>query len=977
MAAMGQPSAKGVRWRSPLLLQCQMGFIILLCCFGNRVAAQIRYSIPEEMKKGSVIGNVGQDLGLDMKRLRSGRARIVSGENIQYTQLKTDKGTLVVNERIDREQLCGDVTPCSFSFEIILESPIELHRVTVEILDINDNSPFFPNNDMHFEISESATLGSKFPVESAVDPDVGLNTLQNYLLSPNNYFILKQYANPDGSKYAELVLQKPLDREEHSNLPLKVIAVDGGNPQRSGTVNINISVLDANDNAPEFNQSVYRASVKENAPVGTYISKVNATDADIGAHGEIIFSFSKTKGTTVDTFKIDENTGVISVAGLIDFEKDKKYELRLEAKDQGGLTGTSKVIIDVSDINDNAPVINIMSFTNTISEDSPLGTTVAVLNVKDADSEKNGHIKCTIDKTHPFRIESSLTNYYNLVADQRFDRETTSEYDITIEATDSGSPPLSSSVTLQLRISDVNDNGPVFIKNVYSAYITENNSPGVSITTVSAQDSDWGQNARISYFLEYPQISGNPVSNYVSINSDTGVVHALRSFDYEQIKELKLTIKAQDGGSPPLSSNVTVKIVIQDQNDNPPQVLYPVQTGGSVVAEMVPRAADVGYLVTKVVAVDVDSGQNAWLSYKLQKATDRALFEVGLQNGEIRTIRQVNDKDAVKQRLTVIVEDNGQPSRSAAVIVNVAVADSFPEVLSEFTDFTHDKEYNDNLTFYLVLSLAVVSFLFITCVVVIISVKIYRWRQSRTLYHSNLPVIPYYPPRYSDTLGTGTLQHVYNYEVCRTTDSRKSDMKYMQPMSQSLVSVDATDSESPQVENQITGNCSQMSTLQKPPNNDWRFTQGPRPGPSGPHMPYGTHIRWTPKSGTRATGGPEVAMGTGPWPQPPTEAEQLQALMAAANEVSEATATLGPGTMGLSTRYSPQFTLQHVPDYRQNVYIPGSTATLTSNPQQQQATAQQAAQQALPPPQVSAQPEPPKAAQTPASKKKSTKKEKK
>ncbi|XP_065815106.1 protocadherin beta-4-like [Labrus bergylta] len=233
-----------------------------------------------------------------------------------------------------------------------------------------------------------------------------------------------------------------------------------------------------------------------------------------------------------------------------------------------------------------------------------------------------------------------------------------------------------------------------------------------------------------------------------------------------------------------------VKIVIQDQNDNPPQVLYPVQTGGSVVAEMVPRVADVGYLVTKVVAVDVDSGQNAWLSYELQKATDRALFEVGLQNGEIRTIRQVNDKDAVKQRLTVIVEDNGQPSRSAAVIVNVAVADSFPEVLSEFTDFTHDKEYNDNLTFYLVLALAVVSFLFITCVVVIISMKIYRWRQSRTLYHSNLPVIPYYPPRYSDTLGTGTLQHVYNYEVCRTTDSRKSDCKFGRAGSQNVLIMD-------------------------------------------------------------------------------------------------------------------------------------------------------------------------------------------
>ncbi|XP_049897603.1 protocadherin gamma-A10-like isoform X15 [Epinephelus moara] len=978
MATRGR-SPGGLRWRLSFILRCQVGFLILLSYRGDGVEAQIRYSIPEEMKKGSIIGNVAQDLGLDLKRLRSGRARIVTGENIQYTELRTDKGILVVNEVIDREQLCGDVTPCSLSFEIILENPIELHRVTVEILDINDNTPFFPNKDIQFEMSESATIGAKFPVESAVDPDVGVNALQNYILSPNNYFILKQHANPDGSKYAELVLQKPLDREEHPSLPLKVIAVDGGNPQRSGTVNINISVLDANDNAPVFNQSVYRAAVVENAPKGTYVTTVNASDADIGINGEIIFSFSKIKGSTVDSFSIDESTGVISVAGLIDFEKERKYELRLEARDRGGLIGTSKVIIDVTDVNDNVPVINIMSFSNTVSEDAPLGTTIAVINVKDADSEKNGQVKCTMDNALPFKIQSSLTNYYNLVADQHFDRESTSEYDITIIATDSGSPSLSSSVTLQLKISDVNDNVPLFDKNSYAAYVTENNSPGMSITAVSARDSDWNQNARISYFLEDTQISGNPVSNYVSINSETGVLHALRSFDYEQMKELKLIVKAQDGGSPPLSSNVTVKLMIQDQNDNPPQVLYPVQTGGSVVAEMVPRSADVGYLVTKVVAVDVDSGQNAWLSYKLQKATDRALFEVGLQNGEIRTIRQVTDKDAVKQRLSVIVEDNGQPSRSATVIVNVAVADSFPEVLSEFTDFPHDKEYNDNLTFYLVLALAVVSFLFITCLVVIISVKIYRWRQSRILHHSSLPVIPYYPPRYSDTLGTGTLQHVYNYEVCRTTDSRKSDCKFGRAGSQNVLIMDPSSTGTMQ---RIQSDKSILDEpdsplKQKPPNNDWRFTQGQRPGPSGPHMPYGTHIRWTPKSGTRATGGPEVAMGTGPWPQPPTEAEQLQALMAAANEVSEATATLGPGTMGLSTRYSPQFTLQHVPDYRQNVYIPGSTATLTSNPQQQQATAQQASQQALPPPQASAQPEPPKAAQTPASKKKSTKKEKK
>uniref|UniRef100_A0A668VD29 Cadherin domain-containing protein n=1 Tax=Oreochromis aureus TaxID=47969 RepID=A0A668VD29_OREAU len=818
-----------MQWRMRLTASLFVFHVLFL----YRAEAQIRYSIPEELKTGSLVGNVAQDLGLDLKRLRSGRARIVTGESIQYTELETDKGTLVVNERIDREQLCGDLTPCSFTFEILLEKPMELHPVTIEVLDVNDNAPTFQNSHLEFEISESAALGSRFVLESAEDADVGQNSLQNYILTPTDNFVLKEYVNPDGSKYAEMVLQKPLDREAQSRLSLKLLAVDGGNPQKSGTVNIEINVLDANDNAPVFNQSLYKAAVIENAPKGTHVVTVNASDIDTGSNGKVSYYFSKSKAGIADLFDIDEATGRIYVAKEIDFEKDKKIEFRVEAKDQGGLidsskveievldindnapiinvmsftspvsedsapeakdhgglTGTSKVIFDVIDVNDNAPIINVMSFSSPLSEDARPGTTIAVLNIKDADSERNGQIKCSIDGKLPFKIETSLTNYYNLVSDQHFDRESISEYNITITATDFGSPPLSSSTKLHLKISDVNDNAPLFDKNSYTAYITENNSPGFSIFTVSARDSDWNQNARISYLLEEQQVSGSPVSTYVSLNSETGVLSAVRSFDYEQIKHIALVIKAQDGGSPPLSSNVTVKMIIQDQNDNPPQVLYPVQTGGSLVAEMVPRSADMGYLVTKVVAVDVDSGQNAWLSYKLQKATDRALFEVGLQNGEIRTIRQVTDKDAVKQRLTVIVEDNGQPSRSATVIVNVAVADSFPEVLSEFTELTHDKEYNDNLTFYLVLALAVVSFLFITCLVVIISVKIYRWRQSRILYHSNLPVIPYYPPRYSDTLGTGTLPHVYNYEVCRTTDSRKSDCKFGRAGSQNVLIMD-------------------------------------------------------------------------------------------------------------------------------------------------------------------------------------------
>ncbi|KAM4554687.1 protocadherin gamma-A2-like [Odontesthes bonariensis] len=753
------------------------------------VYGQVSYSIPEEMVIGSLVGNIAQDLGLDVQRLKAGKARIYTGEGTEYIELNKERGLLIVKERIDREALCGQTTPCALDFQIILENPMQFYSITVEITDINDNAPGFKNREMKFDISETVHTGSKFVLEKAADGDVGINGLQGYSLSLSEIFILNPY-RIGSSRNVEMVLKKPLDREKQNLVSLVLTAVDGGNPQFSGTIQISVNVLDANDNAPVCSQAEFKTNVKENSLKGAVLTTVSASDADEGHHGHIQYSISNVPKGALDLFDIDEESGEFRLQGRLDYEKFRHYEIDVQASDDGGNTDVCKVIIHVLDTNDNPPSINIMSTSSTVLENVKPGTVLTMMNIQDPDSNENGKVHCSLDDRVNFKIKSSSNNFFTLVTDSELDRETDSEFNITVTCSDEGVPSLSSSVTLTLQISDVNDNAPVFERSSYEAYIVENNTPGLSIFTVKARDADWNQNARVSYILEDSSVNGVPVSSYVSVSADSGVIHAVRSFDYEQIKDFQFRVKAQDGGSPPLSSNVTVKILIRDQNDNPPQVLYPVQTGGSVVAEMVPRSADVGYLVTKVVAVDVDSGQNAWLSYKLQKATDRALFEVGSQNGEIRTIRQVTDKDAVKQRLTVIVEDNGQPSHSATVIVNVAVADSFPEVLSEFTDFTHDKEYNDNLTFYLVLALAVVSFLFITCLVVIISVKIYRWRQSRILYHSSLPVIPYYPPRYSDTLGTGTLPHVYNYEVCRTTDSRKSDCKFGTVGSQNVLIMD-------------------------------------------------------------------------------------------------------------------------------------------------------------------------------------------
>ncbi|XP_043982235.1 protocadherin gamma-A4-like isoform X25 [Gambusia affinis] len=949
-----------------------LAFIVL---YIHLVFGDVSYSIPEEMKRGSVVGNIAKDLGLDLGTLSVRKARIETEDNgVKYCSLNVKTGNLIVEERMDREGLCEKRASCVVKQEVVLENPLELHRINIHIQDINDNSPQFKEESIKLEIQESALRGATFLLDEAHDADIGDNAVQGYSLQENDYFKLNVKSKGIGRKYGELVLDKELDREDKSTITFLLTAFDGGSPQKSGTVVIHVTVLDANDNAPMFSQVVYKASLPENSPMDSVVLTVSATDADEGVNGEITYGFDHVSDEN-QIFILNPQTGEVRVGGTIDYERKSLYEMQISAKDGLGLASYATLIIEITDINDNAPFIHLKSLSNPIPENVSHGTEVGIINVQDRDSEHNRQVRCTIEQNVPFKLVPSIKNYYSLVTTGQLDRELVSDYNITITATDEGSPPLSSSKTIQLSVADINDNPPVFEEQSYSAYVSENNKPGSSLCTVSARDPDWRQNGTVIYSLLPGEVNGASVSSYLSVNGDTGVIHAVRSFDYEQFRSFKVQVMARDNGSPPLSSNVTVSVFISDVNDNSPQILYPAPEGSSFMTELVPKAAHGGSLVSKVIAVDADSGQNAWLSYHIVKATDPGLFSIDLHSGEIRTQRDISESDSMKQNLIVAVKDNGQPSLSATCSMYLLISDNLAEV-PELKDISYD-EKNSKLTSYLIIALVSVSTFFLTFIIIILGVRFCRRRKPRLLFDGAV-AIPgaYLPPNYSDVDGTGTLRSTYNYDAYLTTGSRTSDFKFVSSYNDNTLPADQTLKKSPSDFADVFGDIENFPQ-QKPPNNDWRFTQGQRPGPSGPHMPYGTHIRWTPKNGTRATGGPEVAMGTGPWPQPPTEAEQLQALMAAANEVSEATATLGPGTMGLSTRYSPQFTLQHVPDYRQNVYIPGSTATLTSNPQQQQATAQQATQQALPPPQASAQAEPPKAAQTPASKKKSTKKEKK
>ncbi|KAM3867194.1 protocadherin gamma-A4-like [Diretmus argenteus] len=757
----------------------------------------LSFSVPEEMKRGSVIGNIAKDLELDKGVLSSRKARIgTDGTSKRYCDINLNTGDLIVAERIDRESICGEKRSCILRFELVLENPLELHRISIQIQDINDNAPQFTRDAIKLEITESADKGTRYRVNGAHDADIGQNSVQMYTLKTNDHFVLSVQSSRDGDKYCELVLEHTLDREQEKEVTLLLTALDGGSPQRSGTVVIHVTVLDANDNAPVFSQTVYKASLPENSPLDTVVVTVTATDADEGVNGEVTYEFSRISETAREVFTLSQTTGEIKLTGTLDYEEESTYEMRIEAKDGYGLTSDSRVVIDIIDVNDNAPVIDLNSLTNPIPENVLPGTEVGIINVQDRDSENNRQVRCSIQQNVPFKLVPSIKNYYSLVTTGQLDRELVSDYNITVTATDEGSPPLSSSKSVQLSVADVNDNPPVFEEQSYSAYVTENNKPGSTLCSVTARDPDWRQNGTVIYSLLPGEVNGAPVSSFVSVNGDTGVIHAVRSFDYEQFRSFKVHVMARDNGSPPLSSNVTVSVSITDVNDNSPQILYPAPEGNSFMTELVPKAAHGGSLVSKVIAVDADSGQNAWLSYHIVKSTDPGLFTIGLHSREIRTQRDISESDSMKQNLIVSVKDNGQPSLSATCAMYLLISDNLAEV-PELKDMSHD-ENNSKLTSYLIIALVSVSTFFLTFIIIILGVRFCRRRKPRLLFDGAVAIpSAYLPPNYADVDGTGTLRSTYNYDAYLTTGSRTSDFKFVTSYNDNTLPADQTLRKSP------------------------------------------------------------------------------------------------------------------------------------------------------------------------------------
>ncbi|XP_036621297.1 protocadherin-18 isoform X1 [Trichosurus vulpecula] len=713
-------------------------FALLLFSFnGDVLGKNLKYRIYEEQRVGSVIARLSEDVADVLFKLPNPttvRFRAMQRGNSPLLTVREDNGEISIGAKIDREQLCQKNLNCSIEFDVITlpTEHLQLFHIEVEVLDINDNSPQFSRPLIPIEISESAAVGTRIPLDSAFDPDVGENSLHTYSLSANDFFNIEVRTRTDGAKYAELIVVRELDRELKSSYELQLTASDMGVPQRSGSSILKISISDSNDNSPVFEKQSYVIQLLENSPVGTLLLDLNATDPDEGANGKIVYSFSShVSPKIIETFKIDSEKGHLTLFKQVDYETTKSYEIDAQAQDMGpnSIPAHCKIIIKVVDVNDNKPEININLMSpgkeeiSYVFEGDPIDSFVALVRVQDKDSGLNGEIVCKLHGHGHFKLQKTYENNYLILTNATLDREKRSEYSLTVIAEDRGTPSLSTVKHFTVQINDVNDNPPHFQRSRYEFVISENNSPGAYITSVTATDPDLGENGQVTYTILESFILGSSITTYVTIDPSNGAIYALRIFDHEEVSQIAFVVEARDGGSPKqLVSNTTVVLTIIDENDNVPVIVGPALRNNTAEIS-IPKGAESGFQVTRIRAVDRDSGMNAELSCSIVAGNEDNIFVIDPKSCDIYTNVSMESTPHTEWELAVLVQDKGSPQLHTKAILKCSVFEFVESVTS--TAMTSVSQTSMDVSMIIIISLGAI------CAVLLVIMVLFATRCNR------------------------------------------------------------------------------------------------------------------------------------------------------------------------------------------------------------------------------------------------------
>uniref|UniRef100_A0A8C7P4Y4 FAT atypical cadherin 1a n=1 Tax=Oncorhynchus mykiss TaxID=8022 RepID=A0A8C7P4Y4_ONCMY len=529
--------------------------------------------------------------------------------------------------------------------------------VEVKVLDANDNSPVCEKSLYIERVPEDVPAGRLILQVSATDADIRSNAHISYELQGPGAELFT--IDPDTG---ELKTQQPLDREEEEDYRLTVRALDGGG--RYCEAAVHLTVEDVNDNAPQFTSGPYAITVFENTEVGTFVARLLATDLDTGLNGDILYSLADSAD---GHFSVDERTGVIALKKPLDREARAVYELKARASDRGSprrLSSLSRVTVSVLDINDNPPVFEHREYVAGVSEDVAVGTQLLRVHAASRDIEANGEIAYAIVSGNEHGMFSVDPQTGDIFVIEPLDFEASHEYYLTVEATDGGTPPLSDMATVNINLTDVNDNSPAFGQATYAAVVAEDAEPGKTVVAVMAEDADGPAYNHVRYSI----VAGNQGSPF-TIDPIRGEVKVARQLDRETTSGYTLTVLASDNGVPARSSSATVNVDVSDVNDNPP--LFSPANYSLIIQENRPM----GTSVFQLMVTDRDATHNGPpFAFAIVDGNEGGVFEVN-QQGVLLVVEELKRKTKENYLLHVQVADNGKPQLLSTAYISIRVID--------------------------------------------------------------------------------------------------------------------------------------------------------------------------------------------------------------------------------------------------------------------------------------------------------------